>query len=62
MAQVAPAARTAPSLQTLIREGWNRLVRASNKQMSKGIYGEDVTFSDSLERELSARELHPYSY
>jgi hypothetical protein len=30
--------------------------------MSKGIYGEDVTFSDSLERELSARELHPYSY
>jgi hypothetical protein len=30
--------------------------------MAKGMYGEDFILTDSLERELNARELHPYSY
>jgi hypothetical protein len=62
MAQVAPASRQNFSLSALIRSGWARLVRSSNKAMSKGIYGEDISFSDNLERELNQRELHPYTY
>jgi hypothetical protein len=63
MAQVAPAVRPASfSLSTLLREGWARFVRSSNQTMSKGMYGEDFILTDSLERELNARELHPYSY
>jgi hypothetical protein len=62
MAQLASAARQNFSLTTLIRTGWDRLVRSSNHAMSKGIYGEDITFTDSIERELNQRELHPYTY
>ncbi len=62
MAQVAPAARPAFSLTTILSQAWTRFVRNSNQAMSKGIYGEDVTFSDSVERELNERELHPYSW
>jgi hypothetical protein len=63
MAQVTPAARPASfSLTAIIREGWARFVRSSNQSMAKGMYGEDFILTDSLERELNARELHPYSY
>jgi hypothetical protein len=62
MAQVAPASRQHFSLAILIRSGWDRFVRSSNRTMSKGLYGEDIAFSDTLERELTQRELHPDSY
>ena len=62
MAQVAPAARPAFSLVALLRDSWTRFVRRSNQLLSDGMYGEDVVFTDSLERELNERELHPYSY
>jgi hypothetical protein len=63
MAQVAPATRPASfSLIAVLREGWARFVRSSNHTMAKGMYGEDFILTDSLERELNARELHPYSY
>jgi hypothetical protein len=62
MAQIAPAARPAFSLTAVVREGWARLVRSSNTAMAKGLYSEELVFTDSLERELNAHELHPYSY
>jgi hypothetical protein len=63
MAQVAPAVRPAPfSLSALLREGWARFARSANQSLTKGMYGEDFILTDSMERELNARELHPYSY
>jgi hypothetical protein len=62
MAQVAPAVKPALSLTTLLANAWTRFLRSSNQSLSKGMYGEDITFSDSLERELNDRELHPFSY
>jgi hypothetical protein len=63
MAQVAPAARTASfSLSALLRQGWERFARKSNRAIERGMYGEDILLTDSLERELNARELHPDSY
>jgi hypothetical protein len=62
MAQVAPAVKPALSLTHILSNAWTRFVRSSNQSLSKGMYGEDIAFSDSLERELSDRELHPYTY
>jgi hypothetical protein len=63
MAQVASAAsRQHLSLTALIRSAWARIVQKTNQSMAKGLYGEDITFSDNLERELNQRELHPYNY
>ena len=61
MAPIAPAAHRF-SASTFLRTSWTRIVRSFNQRLSDGMYGEDVIFTDSLERELNARELHPYSY
>lgn len=60
MAQVAPAVEAAPSFSMILAAVWNRFVRSSNQTLAKGMYGEDITFSDSRERELTDRELYPY--
>jgi hypothetical protein len=63
MAQFAPAVRPAPfSLFALLRQAWERFARNANQSMTRGMYGEEFILTDSLERELNARELHPYSY
>lgn len=62
MAQVAPASRQNLSLTAFIRSGWERFIRGTNHTMAKGLYGEDIAFSDTIERELMRRELHPDGY
>jgi hypothetical protein len=65
MAQIAPASRhqsSSLSLSALLREGWTRFVRSTQPANALGLDGEDIAFTDSLERELSERELHPESY
>jgi hypothetical protein len=62
MAQVIPATRQLSStLSTILRDRWTRFLRSS-KRPYIGSYGEDVAFSDSLERELNERELHARGY
>jgi len=62
MAQVIPAIRQqSSSLSTILRDRFARFIRRS-KQPYIGLYGEDIAFSDSVERELNERELHARGY
>ncbi len=68
MERIAKAPMSSPvilstKLRSTVSQWWNRLVQRTAPYTHEiGIYGEDIILTDAVERDLIARELHPYSY